>query len=143
MGHPRALLESLFYDKKIVTDDFVLQVFTDHVHNNDGYTIQRTLAEFSTPQFEDAKLASIHAPTSVLWGGQDELIPVASGEKLHDGIAGTKLVVFEKCGHVPEIEKPPDSTRLWSNFSGSSRAALGLTTVITRLSAPIVRLTWN
>jgi pimeloyl-ACP methyl ester carboxylesterase len=70
----RALLESLFHDKKIVTDDFVLQAFTDHVHNNDGYTIQRSLAGFSTPQFEDAKLASLHAPTLVLWGGQDGLI---------------------------------------------------------------------
>jgi 2-hydroxy-6-oxonona-2,4-dienedioate hydrolase len=118
MGHPRALLESLFYDKKIVTDDFVLQVFTDHVHNNDGYTIQRTLAEFSTPQFEDAKLASLHAPTSVLWGGQDELIRVASGEKLYDGIAGTKLVVFEKCGHVPEIEKPSEFNQTLVEFLG-------------------------
>jgi len=114
----RALLESLFYNKKIVTDDFVLQVFMDHVHNNDGYTIQRTLAGFSTPQFEDAKLASIHAPTLVLWGRQDELIPLASGEKLHDGIAGAKLVVLEQCGHVPEIEKPAEFNQTLLEFLG-------------------------
>jgi 2-hydroxy-6-oxonona-2,4-dienedioate hydrolase len=114
----RALLESLFYDKKMVTDDFVVQVFTDHMHNNDGYTIQRTLAGFSTPQFEDAKLASIHAPTLVLWGRQDELIPIASGEKLHDGIAGAKLVVFERCGHVPEIEKPAEFSQSLLEFLG-------------------------
>jgi pimeloyl-ACP methyl ester carboxylesterase len=104
----RALLESLFYDKKMVTDQFVFKVFTDRMRNNDGYTIQRTLAGFSTPQFEDAKLTAIRVPTLVVWGRQDELIPLTSGEKLRDGIAGAKLVVFEQCGHVPQIEKPSE-----------------------------------
>jgi 2-hydroxy-6-oxonona-2,4-dienedioate hydrolase len=114
----RALLESLFYDKKMVTDNFVRQVFTDHVRNNDAYTIQRTLAGFATPQFEDAKLVSIHAPTLVVWGRQDELIPVASGEKFRDGIAGAKLVVFEQCGHVPQLEKPAEFNQALLEFLG-------------------------
>ncbi|MGA8866579.1 MAG: alpha/beta fold hydrolase [Candidatus Sulfotelmatobacter sp.] len=112
----RVLLESLFYDKKMVTDGFVLQVFTDRMRNNDGYTIQRTLAGFATPQFVD--LAKIHAPTLVVWGRQDKLIPLASGEKLRDGIAGAKLMVFEQCGHVPEIEKPAELNRALLEFLG-------------------------
>lgn len=95
----------------MVTDDFVRQVFTSHMRNNDGYTIQRTMDGFSVPQFEDAKLSSIHLATLVVWGWQDELLPLANGEKLRDGIAGAKLVVFEQCGHVPEMEKPRNSTR--------------------------------
>ncbi len=114
----RALLESLFYDKKMVTDSFVLQVFTDRMRNNDSYTIQRTMAGFATPQFEDKNLASVHVPTLVVWGRQDELIPLASGEKLRDGIAGSKLVVFEQCGHVPEIEKPVEFNRALLEFLG-------------------------
>jgi pimeloyl-ACP methyl ester carboxylesterase len=110
----RVLLESLFYDKKTVTDGFVLQVFTDRMRNNDGYTIQRTLAGFAAPQF--VELASIHTPTLVMWGRQDELIPLASGEKLRDGIAGAKLVVFEQCGHVPQIEKPAEFNRALLEF---------------------------
>lgn len=111
----RDLLKSLFYEKKMVTDDFVLQV---HVRNNDGYTIQRTLAGFATPQFEDKELASIHAPTLVVWGREDELISVSSGEKLRDSITGAKLVVFENCGHVPQIEKPADFNRALLDFLG-------------------------
>jgi pimeloyl-ACP methyl ester carboxylesterase len=114
----RTLLESLFYDKKMVTESFVRQVFTDRMHNNDGYTIQRTLAGFATPQFEDKDLASIHAPTLVVWGREDELIPLASGEKLRDGIAGAKLVVFEQCGHVPQIEKPTEFNQALLEFLG-------------------------
>jgi pimeloyl-ACP methyl ester carboxylesterase len=114
----RLLLESLFYDKKVVTDQFVLQVFTDHLRNSDGYTIQRTLAGFSSPQFEDKKLDSIHVPTLVVWGRQDELIPLASGEKFRDGIAGAKLVVLEQCGHVPQIEKPAEFNQALLEFLG-------------------------
>jgi 2-hydroxy-6-oxonona-2,4-dienedioate hydrolase len=114
----RTLIESVFYDKKMVSDGAVLSVFTDRMRNNDGYAIQRTVAGFATPQFEDAKLASIHVPTLVMWGRQDELIPLASGEKLRDGISGAKLVVFEQCGHVPMIEKSAEFNRALLEFLG-------------------------
>jgi pimeloyl-ACP methyl ester carboxylesterase len=114
----RTLIELVFYDKKMVSDEGVMQAFTQHMRNNDGYTIQRTVAGFASPQFEDGKLASIHAATLVVWGRQDELIPLASGEKLRDGIAGAKLLVFEHCGHVPQIEKPAEFNQALLEFIG-------------------------
>lgn len=114
----RVLLESLFYDKKMVTDDFVTQVFTNHVHNNDSYTIHQTFAGFMQNQFIDSKLASIHAPTLIIWGHDDELIPASEGEKFRAGIAGAKLVVFDQCGHVPQIEKAADFNKALLNFLG-------------------------
>jgi pimeloyl-ACP methyl ester carboxylesterase len=118
LGDMRTLLESIFYDKKMVTEEFALQAFTNHVRNNDGFTIQRTLAGFAQNQFEDAKLSTIHAPALVVWGRQDELIPVSSGEKLRDGIPGAKLVVYEQCGHVPQLEKPAEFNKAVIDFLG-------------------------
>jgi pimeloyl-ACP methyl ester carboxylesterase len=54
-----------------------------------------------------------------MWGRQDELIPLASGEKLRDGIRGAKLVVFEGCGHVPQIEKSDEFNRALLEFLGT------------------------
>jgi 2-hydroxy-6-oxonona-2,4-dienedioate hydrolase len=116
----RTLIESVFYDKKIVSDGAVQHAFAERMRNNDGYTIQHTWAGFATtPQFEDAKLASIHVPTLVMWGRQDELIPLASGEKLRDGIKGAKLVVFDQCGHVPMIEKSEEFNHALLEFLGT------------------------
>jgi pimeloyl-ACP methyl ester carboxylesterase len=112
----RTLLESLFYDKKMVSDQLVLRVFTDHMRNNDGYTIERTLAGFAHAQFEDDKLKLVHAPTLVVWGRQDELISVARAEKFRDGIAGAKLVVIEQCGHLPQVERPDEFNRAVLDF---------------------------
>jgi len=50
-------------------------------------------------------MASIKVPTLVVWGKQDKLLPIASGERYAAGIAGAKMVSFEKCGHVPPVEK--------------------------------------
>jgi pimeloyl-ACP methyl ester carboxylesterase len=96
----------------------VLQAFTNHVRSSEAYTIQRTMAGWAEPQFEDAKLASIHAPTLVVWGRQDVLIPLASGEKLRDGIPGATLVLIEECGHAPEIERPVEFNRALLGFLG-------------------------
>jgi 2-hydroxy-6-oxonona-2,4-dienedioate hydrolase len=112
----RATLEALFYDKKKATDQFVLQAFTNHMRNNDGYTIQRTLAGFAQTAFEDEKLKSIHAPTLIVWGRQDELIGADRAEKFRDGIPGAKLVILEECGHMPEIEKPEQFNRALLDF---------------------------
>jgi 2-hydroxy-6-oxonona-2,4-dienedioate hydrolase len=114
----RTLIETVFYNKKMVSDEAVAQAFTQHMRNNDGYTIERTVAGFASPQFEDEKLASIHAATLVVWGREDELVPLASGEKFRDGIAGAKLLVIEHCGHVPQIEKAAEFNQALLEFLG-------------------------
>ena len=114
----RTLLELIFYDKKMVTDEDAMQLFTDRMHKNDGYTIERTVAGFARPQFEDDKLKSIHVPTLVVWGRNDELISVDSAEKFGRGIPGAKVVVVEQCGHVPQIEKAGEFNRALLEFLG-------------------------
>jgi pimeloyl-ACP methyl ester carboxylesterase len=115
----RTMLEVMFYNKNLVTDAFVQQVFLSRIHNNDGYTIQRTMAGVATEdQFEDKKLPSIHAPTLVLWGRNDELLGMDMAEKLRDGIPGAKVVVIEQCGHIPQIEKPAEFNRVVLEFLG-------------------------
>jgi 2-hydroxy-6-oxonona-2,4-dienedioate hydrolase len=116
VSETRTLLEGIFYDKKRVTDQFVENVYENHMRNNDGYTIQRTVAGFARPTFEDDKLKSIHTPTLVIWGRQDELISVERAEKFRAGIPGAKLVVFEQCGHVPQLEKPVEFNKALIDF---------------------------
>jgi pimeloyl-ACP methyl ester carboxylesterase len=44
-------------------------------------------------------------PTLLVWGKEDKVVPVSVAEVFHKSIAGSELVVFEGCGHRPEIEK--------------------------------------
>ena len=119
LANMRAILEFIVYDRQTVTDALVRQVYEQHLKSGDGYTIQRVLmGVFATDQFEDEKAGSIHAPTLVLWGHDDALIPLASGERYQKTIPGAKLVVFDRCGHIPQIEKPQEFNKALMEFLG-------------------------
>jgi pimeloyl-ACP methyl ester carboxylesterase len=54
---------------------------------------------------EDAdRIARITHRTLILWGGRDRLIPPAIGQQFQQSIRGSRLVVFEDLGHVPQEE---------------------------------------
>jgi pimeloyl-ACP methyl ester carboxylesterase len=71
----------------------------------------------------DDRMRSIKVPTLVVWGKQDKLLPIVSGERYAAGIAGSKLVSFEKCGHVPAIEKTEEFLAAVVAFLGSGATA--------------------
>jgi pimeloyl-ACP methyl ester carboxylesterase len=48
----------------------------------------------------DGKLGGIHQRTLVIWGADDDLIPVATGRQMAQEIPGADFVVFDACGHL-------------------------------------------
>jgi pimeloyl-ACP methyl ester carboxylesterase len=61
-------------------------------------------ALFSSDRAE--RVRGLAAPTLVVHGTDDALIPVANGRKLAAAIPGAKLELFEGCGHMPMWEDP-------------------------------------
>ena len=115
----RSVLEAVFYNKRIISDELVRQVFEVHLKNGDGYTIERVLTNvFSSDQYEDDKLASIHAPTLAVWGHDDRLTPLSVGERYQMGIAGARIVVFDQCGHIPQMEEAVQFNKALLEFLG-------------------------
>jgi len=51
-------------------------------------------------------LSTIKAPTLIVWGDQDELIPLSDQEKLSKAISNSRLVVYPGIGHVVYLEAP-------------------------------------
>jgi fermentation-respiration switch protein FrsA (DUF1100 family) len=51
-------------------------------------------------------LGKINAPALIIWGAEDALIPLEAGRKMNSLVKGSKLVIIEKCGHVPQEEMP-------------------------------------
>lgn len=51
-------------------------------------------------------LGRIAAPAMLLWGADDRLLPLALGERAARALPGGRLIVFETCGHVPNLEWP-------------------------------------
>jgi pimeloyl-ACP methyl ester carboxylesterase len=65
----------------------------------------RQLIGAQTKRIPDAELARIDTPTTLLWGRDDRMVPLAVGEaaSLRQGWA---LRVIDNAGHAPHIEQP-------------------------------------
>jgi 4,5:9,10-diseco-3-hydroxy-5,9,17-trioxoandrosta-1(10),2-diene-4-oate hydrolase len=61
-------------------------------------------------------LGTITAPTLILWGCQDRILPVTQALDAAGSIPGARLHVFERCGHMPNIEYPGEFNRLVLEF---------------------------
>lgn len=116
----RSALERFFYDKKRVTDNLVKRVFEGHLQTGDGYTIQRLLSN-RTAEYLDDDLRSIHAPTLVILGREDSIVPLSNAERFHASIAGSQMVIIDECGHVSWAEKPAEFNKALLDFLAKNR----------------------
>ncbi len=62
------------------------------------------------------RLPEIEVPTLIVWGRQDRVVPPADGEEFQRLIPNSRLVVFDRCGHVPQLEKPARFNALLYEF---------------------------
>lgn len=49
---------------------------------------------------------SLTRPTLLVWGSDDRVCPPAAGHRLAELVAGSRLYVFDGCGHNPQFEQP-------------------------------------
>jgi pimeloyl-ACP methyl ester carboxylesterase len=119
----RKVLEAVFYDTSWVTEEAVQKSFADKLAKHDSYTVHSILSNpgLSSERL-DERLMEIHVPTLVVWGKQDSLLPISSGERYAAGIAGAKLVSFDQCGHVPPVEKSKEFVSTVDGFLSDAGA---------------------
>ncbi len=117
MEEMRRVLEFLFFDKNLVTNGMVRTAWERRLKGGDSFTIQRLVAALvAGTQFEDSKVGSIRARTLLIWGRNDEVVPLDFGNRYERAIPGAKLVVIDRCGHVPQMEKPAEFNKALMEF---------------------------
>lgn len=120
----KAAFGLIFYNKAMQSDAFIEQAFTAKLKRGDGATINSFIENALLGlDYLDDKVKAIKAPTLVIWGKQDGLTPLALGELFAKDIAGAQLVVFDQCGHVPQLEKGGDFNRAVLKFLGGAASA--------------------
>jgi 3-oxoadipate enol-lactonase len=63
-----------------------------------------------------ARLAQIKAPTLILQGDDDAIVPVQNADLLNQGIAGSRKHILKGIGHMFFWEAPQESTRVAIDF---------------------------
>lgn len=55
------------------------------------------------------RLSAIAVPTLVMWGRDDNLVPVSGASKFADAIEGSNLIIYDNIGHLPQEENTAQS----------------------------------
>ncbi len=97
-------IRSVYGDPSRVTPELVAH-YTDMARREGNRAaLRQRLIQRNTGREADIK--DLKLPTLILWGGQDRLIPPSYAQRFAQDIAGSKLVLFETLGHVPQEEDP-------------------------------------
>jgi pimeloyl-ACP methyl ester carboxylesterase len=62
------------------------------------------------------RLHRIVAPTLIVWGADDALIPSAYAELFGKAIKGSRVEIIRDCGHIPQLEQGPTTLKLLHDF---------------------------
>lgn len=98
-------LEKSFYDDRKITDERVAYYYRPLQTRSGQLAALRARAQAGQLPIEQ-DLSKVNARTLIIWGAEDALIPLPAGRKLNSLIKDSKLVIIEKCGHVPQEEMP-------------------------------------
>lgn len=118
LDETRAILKRIFAAPAMQNNEaLVEQLMTQRVVVNDGYTISSLIESIKRQEdFLDTRLGEIKKPTLIIWGKEDGLLPLSDGEKFNLEIVGSKLIVFDQCGHIPQIEKAAEFNKAVLEF---------------------------
>lgn len=72
-------------------------------------------------------------PTMIVWGDQDEIIPVRHAFAAHEAIPGSRLEIIEGAGHFPHVEAPERFVEILTDFIGSTEPSRFTPALLRRL----------
>ncbi|MCB9255844.1 MAG: alpha/beta hydrolase [Chitinophagales bacterium] len=61
-------------------------------------------------------LLSVNCPSLIIWGDQDEVVPAEHAASFERDIPNSAKIIYENCGHVPQIEYPERFVADWKAF---------------------------
>jgi pimeloyl-ACP methyl ester carboxylesterase len=102
-----------------VEQTFPRSVHVENANNSDLYAVHRGMAEANGLKIYEqqqeaiinrpdsrATLASIEVPTLIVVGEGDQITPPDAAREMHEGIAGSRLLVVPRAGHLALLEQP-------------------------------------
>ncbi len=114
----KGILKGAFYDETKISPD-AINVYAGYIRLPGAKkafvrTVRHIFSD-QPPQLWE-HLNSIHLPVLIVWGEGDKIIPVRNGRKFQQDIPGARSVIIPECGHMPQEEKPKETTEAILQF---------------------------
>lgn len=107
---------NLFSEKTIATQPELLEFIKNSIRKNSVHSICATLLALASRTDTSDVLSKISIPTLIIRGAQDKITPRDLMIDLHLGIAKSKYVEIDQCGHLPNLENSREFNELMNDF---------------------------
>ena len=111
-------MKQVYEDDSKITDELITRYHEMALREgNRKAFIDRAKIDFNLEEKTKLeKLKSIKTQTLLIWGKEDNWIPLDNGQRMHKALPNSKLVVIENSGHVPMEEIPEETANLVHQF---------------------------
>jgi len=107
--------KDMAHDPDIVNEEMVMDFVNRMRLPNAKYAFMSTLLGMRYAPKLQGRIGKIIAPTLLVWGDSDRMIPVQYAKEYNE-IPDSELVVVKDCGHTPYVEKPMTFNKLVLKF---------------------------
>jgi pimeloyl-ACP methyl ester carboxylesterase len=116
-----AILKLAYYDDTKIPQE-AIEEYAKPLNTPGGEQALLQTAKKIIPPDVDAltiKYKRIRTPTLIIWGKEDRVVPLEIGERLNQDIPNSRLVVVDRCGHIPHEERPEKTLQIIEDFLAS------------------------
>jgi pimeloyl-ACP methyl ester carboxylesterase len=112
----REFFERMFTDKRFLTERVIEEGLIMRLRS--AYTIGRMqeAAENGLGSVTEEQARSIQAPTLIVWGKYDRIVDPSVADRLHATIPGSRKVIIDDAGHLPQIEQFAEFNQIVRDF---------------------------
>lgn len=111
-------MNRVFYHDDRVTEEkidaYFVRMCTPNALNAQ-ISVARSL-DFSIFEKYTRRIPEIKTKTLIIWGREDQWIPLKNGFRFRKEIADSMIAVIPECGHIPQEEYPEGTARLIADF---------------------------
>jgi pimeloyl-ACP methyl ester carboxylesterase len=116
---PRQMIESsirnVYGDPDKVSDELIDRYYQLTLRAGNREALRQRFIQSESGQ-SYTRIAELKVPTLIVWGGRDQLIPPVNAERFKRDIKGSRLVLFDDLGHVPQEEDPARTVAVLMDF---------------------------
>lgn len=111
----RSAFQGVFFDPNGLRREMLWENFVPAMKTPGYFDAMRNLVGYDIRD----RLEEIGVPTLIVWGRNDRVVPVPAALSYKKRIGeNAELVIFDECGHVPQMERPVRFNRVLEDFLG-------------------------
>jgi len=112
----------LFFDRKHVSDADIERAYEALSHRRRARAMIR-LSRSARKNHLGDRIGELTAPALLIWGKEDVVTPPEAAREFHRLLPNARTVWFDRCGHVPMVERPDEFAKALLEFVAEIEAA--------------------